>query len=342
LDGWVGRVDLLLLDAHRQVHHFVIRKGRFLGYDVLIPVDWIKVIDPDCVWLAMARTVLDRLPEYRPDREIAADIVEVLWQDEVIRTSDIENIDVIVRDGVVTLNGYTVSRLNQARAARDARQVLGVRDVENRLVADHDVKLAVAQALAYDPRTRGQRISIYVKHGVVTLSGKLDRRALCAAAEEVAATVPQSRGIINTLRAPGMTIEPELSRVLQPKIGQNVYARDWVIGRVNCVIINPRNRRVTELIVSGVPPVFASPAEPTLADEKMVGDRWIVIPIEVVRLVALGGVMLSINGDAVRYYPDFDLDHFRPSPASWQPPYPYTRADVLLRATEIPVMLDAD
>jgi len=129
LDGWVGRVNLLLLDATGQVHHFVIRKGRLLGYDVLVPVDWIKVIDPPDVWLAMARAVLDRLPEYRPDSAVAADVIEVLWQDELIRASDIENIDVSVRDGVVTLSGYTVSLLNKTRATREARQVPGVRDV---------------------------------------------------------------------------------------------------------------------------------------------------------------------------------------------------------------------
>lgn len=86
---------------------------------------------------------------------------------------------------------------NKARAERLARQVPGVLQVENRIVPDREVEVAVTQVLARDARTRGQPIYVYVKHGVVTLSGKIDSATVRAAAEEVAATIPQPRAIVN-------------------------------------------------------------------------------------------------------------------------------------------------
>ncbi len=342
MDGRVGRVDLLLLDPNGQVRHFVIRKGGLLGYDVLVPVDWISAIDKHGVWLTLARTALDRLPPYLPDSTIAANVIEVLWQNEAIRTSDIEAIDVTVRDGVVILRGYICSRFNKAQAVREVRQVPGVRDVDNQLVVDPEVEVAVAQALAQDPRTGGQPIAVYVKHGVVTLSGKLNSAAVRAAVEEVTASVPQTRAIVNDIQTPGVVVDPAQQRVLQPRIGQHVYARDMELGRVETVIINPHHRRVTAVVVNGKFPARSHSAAHTLSDDMAQEERWVVIPIEVIRHVGIGGVMLTINGDATSHYPDFDPNHFRAPPTRWQPPYPYTHADVLLEPTEMPVLAVAE
>lgn len=334
MDERVGRVDLLLLDPNGQVRHFVIRKGGLLGYEVLVPVDWISAIDQHSVCLTLARTALDRLPPYLPDSTIAANVIEVLWQNAAIRTSDIEAIDVTVRDGAVILRGYTCSWFNKAQAAREAHQVPGVRDVDNQLVVDPEVAVAVAQALAQDQRTGGQPIAVYVKHGVVTLSGKLNSAAVRAAVEEITASVPQTRAIVNKIQTPGVVVDPAQQRVLQLQIGQPVYAKEMKLGRVEAVIINPRYRRVTAVVVNGKLSARSHSATHTLSDEMAQGERWVVIPIEVIRHVGIGGVMLTINGDATSHYPDFDPNHFRAPPTSWQPPYPYTHADVLLEPTE--------
>jgi hypothetical protein len=46
--------------------------------------------------------------------------------------------------------------------------------------------------------------------------------------------------------------------------------------------------------------------------------------------VTEGGVMLRISGIDAARYPDFDPANFVAPDAGWQPPHPYTHADVLL------------
>src|SRR5262245_7339149 len=140
LDGPVGPVDLLLLDARGRVSHFVIRKGRLLGRDVIVPVDWIRDIDERVVHLATVRAALDRLPPYRSDADLAADVAGALEKDPVVRALDIDAIDATVRDGVVTLRGHATTPESRARAEEVARDVPGVLRVENRIVSDDEIR----------------------------------------------------------------------------------------------------------------------------------------------------------------------------------------------------------
>lgn len=329
-DGRVGRVDLLLLDPQGRVRHFVIRKGQFLGRDVIVPVDWVHRIDDRGVWLAVKRQALDRLPPYRPDSAIAADVDWALWDDEVIREIDAETIDVAVHDGVVVLSGYASTPVSKARAERAARSVAGVLGVENRIVTDAELVSAVAQALARDPRTRGQRLFVHARHGIVYLSGEVASAAIRAAAEEVAAGLPTVRAVVNRVQAPGVSVDAEDLRVLQPAIGQEVYATEMLLGSVEQVVISPRNRRVTAIVVRGR---FPDPERATprmLPDQMPKQERRVVIPIRAVHEVTEGGVMLRISGIDAARYPDFDPANFVAPDAGWQPPHPYTHADVLL------------
>jgi len=332
-DGRAGRVELLLYDSEGQVDRFVVRKGRLHHRDVVVPVDWISAIDDHGVHLAVERAALDRLPVYRPDSIILADIDQALWADEVIRALDIDTIDVAVRDGVVILGGYTTTPINKVRAEHIAREVPGVLGVVNNIVTDDDVVAAVAQALAHDARVREQRITVHAEHGVVTLSGEVASADLRLVAEEVAASVPQVRGVINLIQGPGAIIDLAQQRVLQPQIGQAVYATDFVIGRVERVIISPRNRRVTAIVVAGRLP------DPEHPDDTP-PEYQVVIPIEAIQDVTESGVLLTISSAEAARCPDFDPTNFVAPAASWQPPYPYTHADILLYRDQVPARGD--
>jgi sporulation protein YlmC with PRC-barrel domain len=142
--------------------------------------------------------------------------------------------------------------------------------------------------------------------------------------------VPHLRGVVNLIQGPGRDPNPARQRVLQPRRGQNVYATDIFLGRVERMIISPRHRRVSAIVVRGNPP------DPERADTRaQLGDsppqeRWIVIPIEVVHDVTEAEVMLTISGvDAARCR-DFDPNDFVAPDPKWQPPYPYAHADILL------------
>jgi len=329
-DGRAGHVDLLLLDASGHVRHFVIRRGSLLSRDVIVPVDWISKIDKRGVWLAMERAALERLPSYRPDSAIASDVERALLRDEVIRAIDFEAIDVDVRDGVVILSGCVSTAANKRRAERAARTVPGVLEVENRIVIDEEVVAAVAAALGRDDRTRGKHIFISTRHGVVTLNGVTDSAEARAIAEEVAASVPQVRGIVNYIRAPGMDVDMSDQRVLQPRIGQDVYAEDIFLGHVERVIVNPRHRRVTAFVVRGNFPDLEKVRPGMPPYEMPREERQVVIPVEVVNIVTDASVLLTISSSEAARYPDFEPRDFLSPEPDWQPPYPYTYADVLL------------
>ncbi len=103
-------------------------------------------------------------------------VEEALWAYEPVRTAR-HPIETRVRpDGVVEVRGHVRSRLIKDGLLRTLRSVPGVREVEDHLVADPDLELAVAQALASDPRTRQippGAITIHSIFGIVTLFGHL-------------------------------------------------------------------------------------------------------------------------------------------------------------------------
>ncbi len=75
-----------------------------------------------------------------------------------------------------------------------------MRQVCNRLVADDDLQVAVAEALGRDPRTRAVQPRVQVDFGRVTLIGRVRDEPTRAAAASVATDVPGVRAVVNQLR----------------------------------------------------------------------------------------------------------------------------------------------
>jgi hypothetical protein len=59
-------------------------------------------------------------------------------------------------------------------------------------------------------------------------------------------------------------------------------------------------------------------------------ERLLVIPTSAVREVTAGAVLLHIGDEATLRYADLDPAAYTSPAADWQPPYPYTHAQVLL------------
>jgi osmotically-inducible protein OsmY len=97
-----------------------------------------------------------------------------------------------VEDGKVVLSGnVAASRIAEAMegALSGVSCVLGV---ETRLVADPDLEISVASALAQNPSTQGGRFIVHSRLGRVTLEGQVKPEAAQAAvavAQEVAGVV---------------------------------------------------------------------------------------------------------------------------------------------------------
>jgi osmotically-inducible protein OsmY/sporulation protein YlmC with PRC-barrel domain len=325
----VGRLDRLLLDSEEQVCQIVVRTSRMFGRRVLVPIDQVTRCDAQGVWLALDHAAFHRLPDYRADRAIAIDVGQALRDDELVRRLDYRSIAVTVGAGVVLLHGHATTPVSRARAERAARGVRGVLEVTNQIVTDGELQLAVAQALAGDERTRGHGLFVHVQCGVVSVSGEVSSAAARTAVETVATSVPQVRAVINNVEGADEAAAGD-QRALFARIGQEVYTAETRLGQVERVIIHPRHRRVTALVVQGW---MADPLRATAGsalDPPPGRERRLVIPTSAVREVTASAVLLDMSDDEALRYADLDPAAYALPAADWRPPYPYKHAEVLL------------
>ena len=67
-EGPMGRLDHVLLDPDTgDVRALALRKGHLLTKDVIVPAGWVERVGEDEIVIDADRTMLERLPEYRPD-----------------------------------------------------------------------------------------------------------------------------------------------------------------------------------------------------------------------------------------------------------------------------------
>jgi osmotically-inducible protein OsmY len=268
------------------------------------------------------KTVPNRIT--RSDESLLNEIWGALWKEETIRSIDFNDITVSALDSEVFLEGHvTRSRIKQ-RVEDIARSVPGVMEVQNELVADSDLVVEVAQALSKDERTRPYVLYIGSDHGWVSLSGKVPNQEIQSAAEEVAGRIPSVRGVISLPALPGESAGP-LRRAVQPRIGARVYGERGQAGVVTQVILNPRNRLASHVVVSADYDVEGWP---------VIGEY--VLPVEAIARVNEDSLILARNGSPLKAYPAFDPEDYPQAPSTWRSPYPYTPGTVRRPFNEIP------
>ena len=323
-DGHTGLVVELLMSPSGEVHHLVVNIDPLRRRQVIVPVEAIARDQQLFLSLKIDGQALESLPVYRPDCDILEDLTTALWHDPVLREMEIPFMDVDVQDGIAILRGHTATAISKAKIAGIAASVSGVLGIDNSLVADPDLQIAVAQAIGQDPRVNRERIRVDVQHGIVTLSGAVSSLDARRIAGERAVSVSQVRGVLNYLSAPGAEAGESVLRVVEPCIGQEVFTGDGpAYARVIRVIINPRNRLVSGIVVR------TQPAEPlTLFGEGAAG-RKIVLPASLITLVSGGGIFLSISRSQMGLFDDFDETDYDALPEDWHL-FPYSCNDVLL------------
>ncbi len=115
-----------------------------------------------------------------------------------------DSIEIDARNGHVTLSGVVRSQTAKETAEHIARQVRGVRSVENRLVADADVEIAIGEALAADVQTRVvfPGILVGVLFGVAILKGTVPSAQVKECVEQIVRAVPGVRSVDSQLLTP--------------------------------------------------------------------------------------------------------------------------------------------
>lgn len=148
----------------------------------------------------LINAVRDALSKYNPAR---------MWGDDL-------RID--ARGEQITLSGNVRSQTTKEIAASMTAAVNGVASVQNNLLADSDVEMAVAQALGTDPRTAVAfpGILVGVIFGVVYLKGMVKTPEIKAAAGEVAAKVTGAKIVSNELTTVP-SVKAEIAKGVKPE-----------------------------------------------------------------------------------------------------------------------------
>ncbi|MGZ3293762.1 MAG: BON domain-containing protein [Xanthobacteraceae bacterium] len=156
----------------------------------------------------------------KSDSEIERDVRDELKWDPDLDASDIA---VSVKDGVVTLAGFTKSYTDRLEAELAAKRVAGVRavanDIEVRLPAidqrpDPDIARDAVSALKAELPISHDRIKVIVKDGWVTLEGAVEWQYQKTTAENAVRKVKGVKGVTNVV-----TVKPKVQpSELQQKI----------------------------------------------------------------------------------------------------------------------------
>jgi osmotically-inducible protein OsmY len=142
----------------------------------------------------------------RSDTEIRADVEAELSYDPNIGSSDIA---VSVKEGVVTLAGFVRSYFHKWQAERDAKRVKGVRgvanDLEIRLPAldarpDPEIAREAVQALSTALPYSGEKFTVTVKEGWVTLEGEAEWQYQREQAEAAVRRIRGIKGVTNEIK----------------------------------------------------------------------------------------------------------------------------------------------
>ncbi len=324
----IGRIVKLLPGAGGQASYLVIRTARLWDRPKILPIELVCNVNPKGVWLSIDRRKFQELPDYKVDASIADEVASALWNDEVLRVTDYHEVDIRVKNGVVSITGHIMGMMSQERIERAVGKVKGILGVRIHLVADDKLLLEVSEALAQIERVEEKRVFAKVQNGVVVLSGEVISVEVRSFAERCAANVPWVRGVINTIAAPGIDLDAEDRRFLQPSIGEKIYFRDGPFGFVKQVVINRNNRLVVDMIVQGLFPDRQLKSGPMTAGEILSPERLAVIPVSVIRYLTSNSGFLLIDSTETTRYQAFDPANFVAPNAEWVPPYPYCTDNV--------------
>ena len=148
-----------------------------------------------------------RLPELgqRPDPDIARDAV---WAQEYAVPEAADNLRVIVKNGVVILEGEVRWYFDKLRAARTAGHVRGVVEVKNLIkvkpvMLPIDIEKWIRAALGRNHLTNRAQINFEIRGTRAILTGSVDSWAAREAAEEAVGHAPGISEVENliTVRA---------------------------------------------------------------------------------------------------------------------------------------------
>lgn len=195
----IGTLSQLFFDAASgQLSHLVVHRHAIAGGEVLLGVDQLGSLMADRLEVKVSAKEFAVLPHYRADPELAEAVRQSLWNYPRLRV-DLGAVQVYAQCNDVWLQGYVSSEMNRRLAENQARLVPEVRNLYNELIADNDLAMEIAAALAKSEITRGLPIGVYPNLGEVHLRGVVPTEEARKAAEAIASEAPDVKAVHNEI-----------------------------------------------------------------------------------------------------------------------------------------------
>ncbi|MBA3826686.1 MAG: BON domain-containing protein [Ktedonobacterales bacterium] len=180
--GTLSQVSVIVGDNH--LHRLGVRRGLTSG-EVLVAATQITSVDANGRAVDCATADVTQVIPYRPDADLLDDVQTALYNYPRLHV-DLRAVQVRVVDGEAWLLGNVASSLNRRILEELLVEVRGLTAIHNEVVADNELAVQIAQALARDPRTRGQLFGVYPNLGEVFLRGNARSPEALQAAIEIA------------------------------------------------------------------------------------------------------------------------------------------------------------
>jgi osmotically-inducible protein OsmY len=168
------------------------------------------------------------------DEQIKKAVVDILYWDSRVDASDI---DVEVKEGIVTLRGTVPSYAIKEAALFDVWKIPGVKKVNNnsfvrfptsaKTLSDSEIEMNIAKLLGWNDSTRDENIHVKVKKGEVTLEGHVDAYWKLFRAQQLASDVVGVVDIENKLAV--VPTEAVTDQIIATDI-MNAIDRNYIVN----------------------------------------------------------------------------------------------------------------
>lgn len=167
------------------------------------------------------------------DEQIKKAVVDILYWDSRV---DASNVDVEVKDGIVTLRGTVPSYAVKEAALFDTWKIPGVKKVNNnsfvkfptsaKTLSDSQIETSIVKQLGWNDSTRNENIHVKVKKGEVTLEGHVDAYWKIFRAQQITSDVMGVTDIENKLTV--VPTETVTDQVIATEI-MNAIDRSYIV-----------------------------------------------------------------------------------------------------------------
>ena len=163
----------------------------------------------------------------KTDVELKKDILEELLYDPGVKVA---GIGVLVKDGVVTLNGYVSNYMEKLNAVRAAKRIIGVTAIaddiqvklpESQRRTDGDIAAAAANQIKWSTSAPSGAVDVTVRDGWVTLDGKVEWWYQRLAAENVVKRLVGVKGVTNLIRIIPKPAQAEIATSIKSAFERN-------------------------------------------------------------------------------------------------------------------------